>query len=426
MRFSDRSPTRATAPVASIPPSGPVVATAKRNWLLPLAEPWPDAAHRQLMTHGAVVRVIVAGVKGSAPRERGACMLVSPTHVVGTIGGGNLEWQATQIARRMLLADASAPVVRIERLILGAQLGQCCGGVVELWMERFTSSDRPILKHLSQACDQSSSELLRTQYFDTAVARSLVQGAAVELLPECERDDATALLREDSTETVRFLRAGVPKEMTLGAVLLERLNPRREALWLYGAGHVGQALVRLLAELPLAVTWIDSRADLFPEELPDNVRAVCTDTPADLALRAPSDVCHLVMTHDHTVDYQICRALLAHGAFAWIGLIGSASKGARFRSRLRRDGIQEAILTRLVCPIGVEGVSGKLPAAIAVSVAAQLLRILSCGEPLGRTRGSVVSSAAESPDPADCSPERCRSCASATHSPISRPQSQRE
>jgi hypothetical protein len=179
--------------------------------------------------------------------------------------------------------------------------------------------------------------------------------------------------------------------------LLETIEGGRATLWLYGAGHVAQALIRLVAELPFEVTWIDSRAELLPAPLPDNVHPLCLRTPTNSVNAAPPGARFLVMTHDHALDYQLCQKILERNDFAWLGLIGSKSKGARFRSRLARDGVAPEAIARLVCPIGVEGVNNKWPAAIAVAVAAQLLQGL---ESPAQARALNVSPSANSRGPA--------------------------
>jgi xanthine dehydrogenase accessory factor len=181
-------------------------------------------------------------------------------------------------------------------------------------------------------------------------------------------------------------------------------------LWLYGAGHVGQALIRVLAELPFEVTWIDSRPELLPAGLPDNVHPLCADAPLTTVPLAPAATRFLVMTHDHALDYGLCRAILERGDLAWLGLIGSKSKGARFRSRLARDGLTPEAIRRLICPIGVEGVESKWPAAIAVGVAAQLLRTPGLS-PAADSR--QLTARAPPPDPTEiCPPGGCAACTS--------------
>jgi xanthine dehydrogenase accessory factor len=157
--------------------------------------------------------------------------------------------------------------------------------------------------------------------------------------------------------------------------LIEAPRLSRPDLWIFGAGHVGQALVRLLAELALfEIAWIDSRAQFLPGSLPAGVTPQACAEPAKLAAGAPGGTRFVVMTHDHALDYELCRRILARADLPWVGLIGSASKAARFRSRLLRDGLGRETLSRLICPIGVPGITSKLPGAIAVAIAAQLLQ----------------------------------------------------
>lgn len=339
-----------------------------RGWLQPLHENWPTATCRLLEDAPVVVRVLIAEVLGSGPREPGACMLITASAIEGTIGGGHLEWEAIEAGRALADAVPSAPAVQIQRLVLGTQLGQCCGGVVQLWYERFTKSDLPFL----QAASRHASCVLCTMEAGH-VTRTLVDS------------DAAA-------HPVQF-------SQTQGsATLLERIDLPRPELWIFGAGHVGQALVRILGELPVRITWVDSRTELLPSDLPENTRALHTVDPMRALAEAPKGGHYLVLTHDHGVDYALCRAILRKGDFDWLGLIGSESKGARFRSRLRRDGIASDVIARLTCPIGVSGIESKVPAAIAVGVAAQLLQLFS--RPVSHTR-SVHE---------DCGERDCSSC----------------
>ena len=136
-------------------------------------------------------------------------------------------------------------------------------------------------------------------------------------------------------------------------------------LHLFGAGHVGRALVRVLAEVPCRVVWVDEReAEFPPGPLPANVEQVCVE---------PGDA-YLVLTHSHALDLALAEAILKRGDFGWFGLIGSATKRARFEHRLREKGTGEALLARMVCPLGLPGIEGKQPGVIAVAVAAQLLQ----------------------------------------------------
>jgi xanthine dehydrogenase accessory protein XdhC len=185
--------------------------------------------------------------------------------------------------------------------------------------------------------------------------------------------EASQLLRAPYARAAPRIRRDANGDVTL----FERLDDVLPPLWLYGAGHVGQALARILAELPLRLTWIDSRAEQFPAQVPAAVDVVHSTNPAQSVVAAPAGARFLVMTHSHPVDYALCRAVLARNDFAWVGLIGSKSKAARFRSRLASDGFGRDTIARLVCPIGIGGIASKWPAAIAVGVAAQVMRDIS-------------------------------------------------
>ncbi len=154
------------------------------------------------------------------------------------------------------------------------------------------------------------------------------------------------------------------------------LPPPRFKLQLYGAGHVGRAIVKLLADIDCRVQWIDEREAEFPPGLlPPHIERVCVEpVDAEVAQAAPG-ACFLVLTHSHDLDLAITQAILARGDFAWFGLIGSATKRARFETRLRQRGVDAALIARLVCPIGLPGISGKEPAVIALAVVAQLLAL---------------------------------------------------
>nr|CAA6830439.1 MAG: XdhC protein (assists in molybdopterin insertion into xanthine dehydrogenase) [uncultured Thiotrichaceae bacterium] len=144
-------------------------------------------------------------------------------------------------------------------------------------------------------------------------------------------------------------------------------------LVLFGAGHVGRAVVHVLAQIDCQVTWVDSREDAFLAEIPAHVRKVVAEYPEDEVADAPEGACYLVMTHDHGLDQRICEAVLKRGDFRYCGLIGSLTKRRKFEQRLLGRGFSEADLARLVCPIGIAGISGKEPGVIAVGVVGELL-----------------------------------------------------
>jgi xanthine dehydrogenase accessory factor len=355
--------------------------------LQPLLGDWPSAALSRLEREPCVVRVIVAGVRGSAPREPGACMLVDARGVTGTIGGGNLEREAIAAARAQMNEPIDADAIRIFRMTLGRDLAQCCGGVVELWLERLTRDDRAWLQVAATSA---------------RMGHAFLATRATRRVPDrtCSSSDMSPRFDRIHFEVDE---QGVP-------TLRERIDAPAAPLWLYGAGHVGRAVVRGLAELPFDVTWIDSRADFLSGAVPANTRTVHTEDPASIARRAPAAAYHLVMTHDHGLDFDVCHAILTRGEFAWLGLIGSASKAAKFRARLARAGVASDHVARLVCPIGIGGVTSKLPAAIAASVTVQLLQELEHVAERALFQASEAQRPAVGAPHEECLAGDCKSC----------------
>jgi len=352
--------------------------TAPASWLEPLRS-WPHQLRSLLATETSVVRVLVASVRGSAPREAGACMLVTATRLIGTVGGGYLEWKALTAARALLMAQAPA---RLQRYILGTELAQCCGGVVELWLERWTPADCGLLDIVCASLDGGLATTLETSLDASQALRRNIH-------PTGSQDTVSRPLRLERDDH--------------GLRLTERLMSAAPPVWLFGAGHVGQALARVLADLPLQLSWIDARAGALPMQM-EGIRLRAAQ-PLEVLREAPAQGRYVVMTHDHALDYAIVLALLRRGDARYLGLIGSESKAARFRSRLLREGLNEQDLAPLVCPIGVAGISSKLPAAIAVSIAAQLLQTLpvpasSSASPLNGTEQPVT----------DCTLDGCETC----------------
>lgn len=156
------------------------------------------------------------------------------------------------------------------------------------------------------------------------------------------------------------------------------LAPRAH-LTLFGAGHVGAAIVRALAHLPCTITWVDEREDMFPAALPAglpaNVRIAATDTPEEFVAMAPPGGSFLVMTHSHALDQRLTQAIMEREDAGWFGLIGSHTKRKQFEHRLQARGVPDERIAAMVCPIGMPGIHNKAPAVIAASVACQLLMV---------------------------------------------------
>jgi xanthine dehydrogenase accessory factor len=348
---------------------------------------WLNAALR-----APAVLVTVAIAEGSVPREPGAKMLVTADAFAGTIGGGHLEHRAIDMARAML-REGGAP--RLERFALGPSLGQCCGGVAHLVFEPVDRDQMALLnarRHVDSirliALDVRWAGLPPTRSASGDAAAASGMDASVERVGSeaahltwalfdsaGERIAGAPVPAFDRTHGTRVFTAPDGRRWLLDAVLAPRAH-----LMLFGAGHVGAAIVRALAELPCRVTWVDERDDLFPAAVPANVTVEATDTPESLVEQAAPGTTFLVMTHSHALDLRLTIAILSRRSQDWFGLIGSSTKRRQFEHRLRERGIANARIDAMVCPIGLPGIADKAPAVIAASVAAQLLTVWEASE----------------------------------------------
>lgn len=308
-----------------------------RAWLAPLA--------KALERGDAAMLVHVVELKGSGPREAGAQMLVTEGGSHGSIGGGQLEWTATLHARELLRSARAG----LKQLPLGPELNQCCGGSVTLAFEPFAPADLAWLKRLIRYAEEPT-PIVRTATIDEGgnVRRDWSAG-------EAPQRGFSSSITEDRAE------------------IIEHMNPPPQALFLFGAGHVGRAVARALLPLAFAITWIDGRAGQFLHPPLAGLKTLALAMPELAVEEAPPGTIFLVMTHSHPLDEAICEAVLRRADFSYLGLIGSDTKRARFVKRLRAAGIPDAALARLTCPIGLPGIESKEPAAIAASVAADLL-----------------------------------------------------
>ena len=293
-----------------------------------------DGLKAAVARHGRVVRVAIAGLRGSSPREVGAAMLVWDGGQSGTIGGGVLEFEAAAAARTITGTVLSHHA-------LGPDLGQCCGGAVSL---------------LSEVYDAASVEALDR----TVIAR-----------PVCGGMDMPITVRRVLTEARN--RGAMPQSQLVDGWMIEPVHRPARPVWIWGAGHVGRALTQVLAPMPdLAITWVDTAPERFPANVPAGVTTIPVANPANLVRHAPSHAEHLILTYSHALDLELCHSLLAH-QFAFAGMIGSKTKWARFRSRLAALGHQTSRVSDITSPIG-DPALGKHPQMIAIGVAAALLR----------------------------------------------------
>lgn len=318
------------------------------NWLAKLAE-----LNQQDIP---CVMVIVASIIGSTPREPGAKIIVTADEMFGTIGGGNLEYQACRIARNQL---ENPEPQQLKRFPLGAGLGQCCGGLVNLLFE-------PVIgdcEWIESALDYE--RLNREWVREVPIHEGRVYVRAFD-------DDECGLIE---------------------GIFIEVNRSDDIELTLFGAGHVGRAIVKAMADLPVRIRWVDSREEEFPAEIPGKVEVICTDTPEAEVEAAGSGGYFLVMTHEHGLDQRLCEAILKRDDFAYFGLIGSSSKRRMFETRMQRRGMDSEKFKRMTCPIGISGIQNKQPAMIAISVAAQIMQRYD--QQLIKTEEGNLSSAGE-------------------------------
>ena len=266
------------------------------------------------LQHADGVLVSVDSVQGSGPREVGAWMAVFPQTLVNTIGGGHLEFQAITEARALMA--------------------------------------RPVSENAASTATHEDNALTTRYALGPALGQCC--GGVVHLKFE------------------RISAADAP-------ALNQRLLANGQPLALFGGGHVGRALVNVLSTLPYNVLWVDSRDQIFPAHLPPNVVCEHSDPVHAAVADLPSGASVLIMSFSHTEDLDVVAACLKrqrlHGDLKFVGLIGSKTKWATFQHRLEAKGFTAEELAFITCPIGVSGITGKEPEVIAVSVAAQLLKL---------------------------------------------------
>ena len=159
------------------------------------------------------------------------------------------------------------------------------------------------------------------------------------------------------------------------SLMYEVFSVQKMPVVVFGAGHVGRALVPLLANLPVQVTWVDSRYDMLPKTLPNGVVGVHEEHPQDHINDCLPNSCYLIMTHHHGVDLALAEAVLNRNDARYLGVIGSVTKGRKFRQRLKAKAYPQSAIDQLHCPMGLEGISGKLPMEVAIAIAAKVMAL---------------------------------------------------
>ena len=331
---------------------------------------WLDNLSELRARGETAISILITSTKGSVPREAGTRIVVTTSDVFGTIGGGHLEFKAIQIARDMLATRAP---VQAARFPLGASLGQCCGGLVNLLFEPI-APDAKWVEALFQFARNRTPCIIVTPLCGGASKDKLVvsQDATCGTLGAVTADaEAITVARQrlHSPRPIAVMRAAGSD------CLFERQSVPDFNVVIFGAGHVGRALVKILAELPCTVEWIDSRCNEFPDAAYPGVNKLVSDFPEDEVARASAGSYFLVMTHSHAIDQLICERIMLRGDFTYFGLIGSLSKRRQFERKLASRGVPVARLAEMVCPIGNVDIDSKEPMAIAVSVTMEIMQV---------------------------------------------------
>ena len=323
---------------------------------------------QQLLAHGdAAVLVTVARVEGSAPREAGTKMIVTREAARHTIGGGHLEWKAIEIARQVLRDGMRTPHARrLERLDV-ADLG---------WLST-------LARRLASGASTVRSVSFRSSRNGSPEGDAAIAGPVLLGEPEPGVEAPDCLLWETGSTML----------------LTETIAPNDFPVVLFGAGHVGAALVRVLGTLPCRVLWVDERDAAFPT--PEafarlnapNVAIDANDAPDEAVDTAPPGTSFIVMTHDHSRDLDLAERILRRGDFLFFGMIGSHTKRKQFEHRLAARGIDPVQIARMHCPLGVDGIVDKSPEVIAISAAAQLLQAIEAAKPASAAHAAAAHSA---------------------------------
>jgi len=315
-------------------------------------------------------------------------MVVTAEEITGTIGGGHLELQSIEIARDML-ATQPDDMRELKRFPLGASLGQCCGGVVNLLFQPIAPEaewiDQLLPLRRSGKAVAVATMVNRTTPGDLLVTEDAMLGS----LGDAQLDRDISIRARDMLAiraAAQLIRVPVKALRGEALVFIEPVRDTDFRIVLFGAGHVGRSLVSVLSELPCHVIWVDSREHEFPSQVPHNATIVITDDPEAEIAAAAANTYFLVMTHSHALDQTLAESILKRGDFAYFGLIGSVSKRRQFERRLTQRGIPVMRFAGMTCPIGVPGIKSKDPVSIAIAVAAQLLqvreRLLAAAEPV--------------------------------------------
>jgi len=313
------------------------------NGQMPGPVDWLRLAHAVAARNERCVLIFVAEHQGSTPRETGTWMLIDEQQCLGTLGGGEVERMVIAEARD-LLAGNKDWCRSNDKFQLGPDLGQCCGGTMTVLFEPV---DETSLSWLSDAVAED--------------AKGYVLFSA-----------------GDSNSVPQIMSGDIPENLSqFEGAHVQSLTDERPRVVLYGGGHVGRAIAAVAAQMPVHLDVVDERQEALADiPLAPNVSTVHRDNPPSHAKELADADAVLIMTHSHGLDYRLCQMLIGKTDISYLGLIGSATKAARFISGLSKEGCTTEDIARLTCPIGAGGPIGKEPGIIAIAAWSEIMQVL--------------------------------------------------
>ena len=352
--------------------------------------PWLSSFKKAIALNNGCVLLTVIETKGSTPCSVGDKIIFSNKQLTfGSIGGGNLEFQALTLAKDLLNKDTNA--THLEKYPLGATLGQCCGGYVKVMFESFVNSSTQLKKKNSWL--ETVSDLIEKQQ-DFVVATIIdnqtdKRNSGKKFIYTANSDKSPSnnnltskisagaynlLSTNDSPTIAQYQNSSE----SLIEVCYEKVNNTElQSVAIFGAGHISRALMPILTKLPIRIYWIDDRAEQFEQYQGDagQINIICDDFISGLA-DLPEETYCLVITYSHKMDFDICEKIISRNSFTYLGMIGSRIKGNKFRDRLLQKGYTKETVDKFICPIGAKQKFLKSPTAIAVTIAMDLLNFL--------------------------------------------------
>ncbi|WP_416679387.1 XdhC family protein [Candidatus Pseudothioglobus sp. Uisw_016] len=338
------------------------------------------------LNNGFVLLTIIS-TKGSTPCSNGDKIVFSGAEsVFGSIGGGNLEFKALSFAEELLSLNSNGTYLK--KYPLGASLGQCCGGYVNVMFESFIQSDATnswieTVSNLLQDNEDfivativdSNSEIefssKKFVYLDGNLSPNIDDKKISSLITKSAKD---LLLLSDRPTIVKFEnQSGALTEVCFEKVLTSEVQP----VVVFGAGHISRALMPILINLPIKIYWVDDRAEQFDKYQGDTsqIDIICDDFIQSIPDLPDSSYC-LVITYSHQIDFEICEKMIIQNNFSYLGMIGSEIKGKKFRDRFHQKNYSEEVINKFICPIGDKQKFLKSPAAIAVTIAMDLINFI--------------------------------------------------